>query len=88
MHKLRCSGWDWKNIPLIIDEEAEFTDDSVMMLAIKKAIVENDDLVETMVSVGRKYPFCGYGGKDSRGISQSSGRCKGSSCHRKLHLDG
>ena len=34
-----------------------------MSLAIKKAIVEGKDLVETMVAVGREYPFCDYGGR-------------------------
>ncbi len=34
-----------------------------MSLAIKKALVERSDLVETMVAVGREYPFCGYGGR-------------------------
>ena len=32
----RPKNLDWQNIPLIIDDKAEFTDDSVMMLAIKK----------------------------------------------------
>ena len=40
-----------------------FTDDSVMSLAIKKALVEGKDLVDTMVAIGRKYPDCGYGGR-------------------------
>lgn len=34
-----------------------------MMLAIKKALVEKGDLVETMVYIGQQYPFCGYGAK-------------------------
>ncbi len=34
-----------------------------MSLAIKKALIEGKDLVETMVTVGRGYPFCGYGGR-------------------------
>ena len=59
----RPKNLDWQNIPLIIDDKAKFTDDSVMMLAIKKALVEDNDLVETMVAVGQKYPFCGYGAK-------------------------
>lgn len=41
----RPKNLDWKNIPLIIDDKAKFTDDSVMMLAIKKALVEDNDLV-------------------------------------------
>ncbi len=48
----RPKNLDWQNIPLIIDDKAKFTDDSVMMLAIKKALVEDNDLVETMVAVG------------------------------------
>ena len=49
----RPKNLDWKNIPLIIYDKAKFTDDSVMMLAIKKALVEDNDLVETMVNVGQ-----------------------------------
>ena len=59
----RPKNLDWQNIPLIIDDKDKFTDDSVMMLAIKKALVEDNDLVETMVDVGQQYPFCGYGAK-------------------------
>lgn len=32
----RPKNLDWQNIPLIIDDKTKFTDDSVMMLAIKK----------------------------------------------------
>lgn len=59
----RPKNLDWKNVPLIGNAFMEFTDDSVMTLAIKKALLEGKDLVETMVTVGRKYPFAGYGGK-------------------------
>lgn len=59
----RPKNLDWQNIPLIIEGKAKFTDDSVMMLAIKKALIKEADLVETMVEVGQKYPFCGYGSK-------------------------
>ncbi len=59
----RPKDLDWKNVPLFSDQGVGFTDDSVMALAIKKALVEGKDLVETMVSVGREYPFCGYGGR-------------------------
>lgn len=59
----RPKNLDWQSIPLIIDDKAKFTDDTVMMLAIKKALVEDVDLIETMVSVGQQYPFCGYGGR-------------------------
>lgn len=65
----RPRNLDWKNVPLISDLVIGFTDDSVMSLAIKKAIVDSDGrleydkLVDTMVSLGRKYPYCGYGGR-------------------------
>ena len=59
----RPRNLDWKNVPLTSGEAIGFTDDSVMSLAIKKALVEGKDLVETMVAVGREYPFCGYGGR-------------------------
>lgn len=54
---------DWKNVPLISGLPMGFTDDTVMTLAIKKAIVEGLDLTDTMVRIGRRYPDCGYGGR-------------------------
>ena len=39
----------------------DFTDDTVMTLAIKKAIDEEKDLVSVMREVGQQYPICGYG---------------------------
>lgn len=51
---------DWKNVPLISGLPMGFTDDTVMTLAIKKALVSGSDLVETMVEVGRKYPVSDY----------------------------
>lgn len=39
-----------------------FTDDTVMTLALKKAMDENLDYAETMRAVGKHYPYCGYGG--------------------------
>ncbi len=59
----RPKDLDWKHVPLISDHGVGYTDDSVMSLAIKKALDEDLDLVETMVEVGREYPFCGYGGR-------------------------
>ncbi len=59
----RPKDLDWQNVPLLAGKWIEFTDDSVMALAVKKALVTGADLVTTMVSVGRVYPFCGYGGR-------------------------
>ena len=65
----RPKDLDWINTPLISDYPLEFTDDTVMTLAIKKALTKGTDLVETMVDVGRKYPHCGYGGTFYRWIN-------------------
>ena len=59
----RPKDLDWKNVPLITNKWAGFTDDSVMTLSIKKALVTGEDLVKTMVTIGRKYPNSGYGGR-------------------------
>ena len=59
----RPKNLDWKNVPLAEGDAIGFTDDTVMTLAIKKALITGADLVETMVSVGREYPFSGYGGR-------------------------
>ena len=57
-------------------EDCEFTDDSVMTLAIAKAIDECKDNYEelsnktiyNMKNIGRNYPNCGYGGMFRRWI--------------------
>ena len=36
----RPKNLDWKNVPLLSDQGVGFTDDSVMSLAIKKALIE------------------------------------------------
>ena len=52
---------DWEHVELIGSRGTGFTDDSVMALAIKEALDKDLDFVSTMVRVGKKYPFCGYG---------------------------
>lgn len=56
----------------LFDKECDFTDDSVMTLAIAKALLPYDsitdyesfkkELVGVMHEVGMRYPHCGYGG--------------------------
>ena len=53
--------------------ECDFTDDSVMTLAIAKALTHHEsitdyeafktELVEVMHEVGNRYPYCGFGGR-------------------------
>lgn len=51
---------DWKNCKLFSDA-CEFTDDTVMTLAIKYAIDHNIEYEQAMKAIGSKYPLCGYG---------------------------
>lgn len=46
----------------LFTKRCTFTDDTVMTLALKKAIDENLDYAKTMREIGRYYPNCGYGG--------------------------
>ena len=64
-----------KDFPLF-SRKSTFTDDTVMTLAVADALMkvsseDNDDVIRTelvrsMQSIGRKYPYCGYGGRFSR----------------------
>lgn len=54
----------------LFTRDCDFTDDTVMTLAIAKALARRNDsedfkqtLVRTMHEVGDKYPDCGYGGR-------------------------
>ena len=55
----------------LFDEKCCFTDDSVMTLAVAKALLESkpdfsdlsEQAVKRMQEVGRPYPHCGYGGR-------------------------
>ena len=64
----RPQNLNWKNVLIYSKKNCSFTDDTVMTLAVKKALVEKKDLVETMVEMGRKYPYAGYGGRFYRWI--------------------
>lgn len=56
-------------------EQCDYTDDSVMTIAIAKSLMDYGKvedyedykkvLVDTMHEVGRRYPYCGYGGRFS-----------------------
>ena len=61
---------DTKDFPFF-SSRCKFTDDSVMTIAIAKAILDckgdyenlSDKAVYWMQNIGRRYPFCGYGGR-------------------------
>lgn len=57
----RPEGLDFHHCELFT-ERCRFTDDTVMTLAVKKAILEKKDLTDTMREIGQLYPDSGYGG--------------------------
>ena len=68
------SRFEWDNIKTkefdFLTYKCSVTDDSIMSLAVAKAIVQCDgdysalgkNAVKYMQEIGRPYPFCGYGG--------------------------
>lgn len=68
------SMYEWRNHKrksgiMYLDSHCHFTDDSLMTIAIAKAILENEDrkqlgedCIYWMQKIGRPYPNCGWGG--------------------------
>lgn len=68
------SRFEWNNIKTkdfsLFSEDCFVTDDSIMSLAVAKAIIEckkdysvlGNNAILYMQQIGRMYPFCGYGG--------------------------
>ena len=68
------SRFEWDNIKTkefdFLTYKCSVTDDSIMSLAVAKAIVQcegdysalSKNAVKYMQEIGRPYPFCGYGG--------------------------
>lgn len=50
-----------KNFPLF-HPDSRFTDDSVLTVAIARAILEDGDYRRAVLEIGRRYPHAGYGG--------------------------
>ena len=68
-YEFNANNYKAKDFPLFCDR-SEFTDDTVMTLAVAQALMnaeEGEDLkarlVRSMQSIGRRYPYCGYGGR-------------------------
>ena len=69
------SRFEWHNIKTkefdFLTYQCEFTDDSIMSLAIAQALLDcagtysdlGEKAVKSMQTVGRPYPNCGYGGR-------------------------
>ena len=51
----------YKNFPLF-SKKSSFTDDSVLTIAIAKAVITDGCYLKAVKEIGRKYPGSGYGG--------------------------
>lgn len=51
---------NWNRYPFFQDN-CQFTDDTVMTLAVKKAVIEQRPFKDTMLEIGRHYRYCGWG---------------------------
>ena len=54
----RPENLDYKHCELFTSR-CSYTDDTIMTLAVKKAILENADFTKTMREVGQPYPYSG-----------------------------
>ncbi|MCF8232693.1 MAG: ADP-ribosylglycohydrolase family protein [Bacteroidales bacterium] len=60
-----------KNFPLF-KRRSHFTDDSVLTIAIGKAIIDKGSYLAYVKKIGRSYPHCGYGGSFIRWLLSES----------------
>ena len=58
----------------LFHRECRFTDDSVLTIAIAKAILTDRDYLKAIRELGRKYPDAGYGGSFLRWLLSSTPR--------------
>lgn len=66
-----------KNFPLF-SPACRFTDDTVMTLAVGKALMTDGDFTAAMQALGRRYPDAGYGGMFAKWLMASDPRPYGS----------
>lgn len=62
----------------LFQDQSRFTDDTVMTVAVARAILENADYGVSMHSLGRCYPRAGYGGNFIRWLKAETPRPYGS----------
>lgn len=57
-----CTGFKSKAFPLF-ERASRFTDDSVLTIAVAKAILEGLDYRAAILELGRRYPDAGFSGQ-------------------------
>ncbi|HPQ27871.1 MAG TPA: ADP-ribosylglycohydrolase family protein [Desulfobacteraceae bacterium] len=56
----------------LFSSQCRFTDDSVLTIAVAKAVLEEDDYRKWIRDIGRRYPGAGYGGSFSGWLQSSN----------------
>ncbi len=60
------SVFEWNNVKStefdLFCDKSDFTDDTVMSIAVADCLLNSKDYTETFQKYGRKYPYRGYGG--------------------------
>jgi len=62
-----------KDFPLF-SPHCTFTDDTVLTIAVSRAILKQEDYAYAMKDVGRRFPHCGYGGSFIRWLFSETGQ--------------
>ena len=62
----------------LFDSSSRFTDDTVLTIAVAKAIMEEGNYLEAIIRLGRKYADAGYGGAFRKWLASDSHEAYGS----------
>jgi len=76
------SVYEWNNIKTtefpLFSKESDFTDDTVLTIAIADSLISKKDFSDTLLTYGRKYTNRGYGGKFNIWLDENVGKPYGS----------
>lgn len=76
------SVYEWNNVKttdfLLLSPDADFTDDTVLTIAVADSILNNKDFARTIWEYGRKYRGRGYGGRFKQWLQSNQRRPYGS----------
>ena len=70
------SAYEWDNVKTtkfpLFTANSDFTDDTVLTIAVADSILNKKDLKKTIWEYGRKYPYRGYGGNFSEWLKSEN----------------
>lgn len=70
------SAYEWNNVKTtdfeLFTKRTNFTDDTVLSIAVADCLLHGKDYTETFLEYGRKYPHRGYGGMFNRWLNKEN----------------